>query len=231
MTSDAAKINELRKHLYKQRFVNEINYLSADIIADDVDNIHTQRIDQLKTIISSMDKKEIDNITNMFNKIDKFVYRNTWYRLNNIYKLNKIKEYLNENIKDSDERTDILEKLTEMVNNNKLGTKKTVDYDPDKEKINSISVLEYNKKKKKFMLKKHIDEKKEKKKRSKKIKAVKKTVKKKSKKRSKKIKAVKKTVKKRSNKKSKKIKAVKKTVKKRSKKRSNKKKKKNKMKE
>jgi len=164
MPTNKARINELRKYLYKQRFTNEIDYLSANIVDDDADNIHTQRINKLKTIIDSMVKKEKDNIADMFNKIDEFAYKNQWYRLNDVYKLNKIKEYLNEIIKDDDERTDIFEKLTELVNNKKLTTKKTVDYDQAKEKINSISVLKYNKKKKKFILNKHMDGKKKKKK-------------------------------------------------------------------
>ena len=75
-------------------------------------------------------------------------------KLNNIHKTTKIQEYLESIIDDKDERLDLLTILIDMVNNKKLNTKKMVDYDMENEKIVTIFVLKFNKKKDKYMIKK-----------------------------------------------------------------------------
>ena len=147
------KVNELRKSLYKQRFLNELEYISSIGGLDNVDDnnsIYACRIKQIKYIISNIVEIEKNSITKMIDQIEKHMYKKPWTRLNNIHKTNKVQEYLDDLIDNDEERLEVLIKLVEMVNNNELNTKKKVGYDIDNEKILSIAVLKFNKKTKKY---------------------------------------------------------------------------------
>ena len=119
------RINEIKRFLFKKRFLNELADMSSIGLdnADDSSNIYTYRIKQIKTIISNMDENDKDGITKMLDEIEKHMYKKPWNKLNNIHKTTKIQEYLDELIKDDDDRLEVLTDLVEMVNNNNLNKK------------------------------------------------------------------------------------------------------------
>lgn len=144
------RIHDIRTHNQKVRFDDELAYLDSHIENDEeADDIFLQRIQQLKTIIHNIDKENDKDKFTIFNEIDKFAYREKWHRLNNVHKINKLREYF----EDNEIEEDIQNKLIDLVNAGKLNTKKYVEYDLEKEKIISIPVLKWNKKEKKYSIK------------------------------------------------------------------------------
>lgn len=151
------KIDDVRNKNYKQRFTNELNCLTEDatynIQKDGTDNAILDRINKLKTIIKRIkdnqnnDKKDVFDVK----EIEKYMYKKPWHRLNNIHKINKLEEYIKDNLDTQQE--EILEELIDLVKKRKINTKKAVDYDYEKEKIISIHVLKYNKKDKMYEIK------------------------------------------------------------------------------
>ena len=155
-----SKIDDIRNKNKKQRFINEQNYLTKDTmcktqntIQDGIDNARFVRVNQLETIINTINNKQNNNTKNIFdvNEIEKYMYKKPWYRLNNIQKINKFEEYIKNNIDTQQE--ELLKELTDLVENKKINTKKAVDYNYETEKIISIHVLKYNKKEKVYEIK------------------------------------------------------------------------------
>jgi len=153
------KIDNIRNQNYKQRFINELDCLTKDdaykiqnICKDnDASDAISNRVIQLKTIIKNIDNRNDSNKKNMFDELEKYMYKKPWHRLNNIHKINKLKEFVKENM--DDQKEEILKELIDLVNKKKINTKKAVDYDYENEKILSINVLKYNKKLKKYEIK------------------------------------------------------------------------------
>ncbi len=134
-------IDSIRKQLLLQSFKNEIKFLTSD-------TTHTSSKDklvQLETILGQIEKTndvgEKKNVEKLFDEVDKVIFRRPWNRLPPIHKIVKIKEYLTNFVKDDILRTKISDDLINLVNTNKLNTKKHVVYDPIKEQIESIPVL------------------------------------------------------------------------------------------
>jgi len=155
-----SKIDDIRNENHKQRFINEQNCLTKDTmyktqntIKDNIDNARFVRVNQLETIINMINDEQKNNIKNIFdvNEIEKYMYKKPWHRLNNIQRINKLEEYIKNNLDTQQE--EILKELTDLVVKNKINTKKAVDYNYENEKIISIHVLKYNKKEKVYEIK------------------------------------------------------------------------------
>ena len=153
------KISDIRNKKYKQRFTNELKCLVTDDVFqiqqntnDDTDNAILDRTNQLKTIIKALDDKQKNTQKNMFDEMEKYIYKKLWIRLNKINKIKKLKEFIETYDELGEQKEEILLELIEMVKSKKINTKKAVDYDYEDEKILSIHILKYNKKLKKYVI-------------------------------------------------------------------------------
>lgn len=108
---------------------------------------HFDLIDEIilnyETINETKDDTEMSKT---FDIIDKDSYSRQWNRINEIYRLNKIREYVDElcdnNKIDKKNKNDAMKILTEMIKDGKLKSCKEVDYDNEKMKINEIYCIE-----------------------------------------------------------------------------------------
>lgn len=102
-------------------------------------NTNLERTTQINLILNKLNKKtDENNLENMFKEIDKYNYMKTWNKLNDFHKIEKIKEFVNENYKNN---VDLENLLIDAINEKKLNTQKHVNYDPLKSKIISINAL------------------------------------------------------------------------------------------
>jgi hypothetical protein len=75
---------------------------------------------------------------------DDYLYQKPWTKLTAIHKIIKIKEFVNKLlINDEEEKQILKDKLVEMVKNKSLTKKESVNYDPVKSKVVSITKLKY----------------------------------------------------------------------------------------
>ena len=88
---------------------------------------------------SYFDNKGTDYIFN-----DNDIYKKSWTKLNNIHKIIKIKEFVN-NIKFDNEnnRTKLKDELVELIKNKTLTKKNKIKYDEINGKITSLTNLQY----------------------------------------------------------------------------------------
>jgi hypothetical protein len=136
------EINTRREELFKMRFQNELKYLSK---ADTDDkNLLNDRIEIITNIITTLDDgTRCENIKKkgIFDDIDKYLYNKKWKHLSLYHRLVKIEEYIRENIEDENIQNTLIKEFTTHIHNKKLGTQKSVIYDPKDEKIISIPAL------------------------------------------------------------------------------------------
>ena len=104
------------------------------------------RIDLLENLLinkEGMKKRETigEQKDNIFKEIDKYTYKKPWTKLLAFHKIVKIKEFVKEKYGDGDMQGEIVTKLSEFINDGKINTKKFVVYDPNMEKILSMSCL------------------------------------------------------------------------------------------
>lgn len=78
---------------------------------------------------------------NIFKEIDKYTYKKQWNKLIPFHKIVKVKEYINENVKDSKMQKELIDKLSAYAEEGRINTKKFVIYDPNAEKILSMPCL------------------------------------------------------------------------------------------
>ncbi len=127
------------------KFTNELDaLLSSDTIILDKE-LKEHRIKCLEYIITHNKKEDVTTKKeNYLNQINHMVYRNPWNRLQHFHKIKKIEEYVEEKFKDKKYKENLLMDLTNLVNSNKISTKRHVDYDYNAEKIINIHVLKIN---------------------------------------------------------------------------------------
>jgi hypothetical protein len=105
----------------------------------------SERKKQLKTIIHVLQGAQYENshqkIVEMYDDIDKHIYEQRWVKLNKEQKKFKINEFLNETIKDQDNKNIIKTEMNELIDKNKLRTIKDVEYDSKTSKIINIFIL------------------------------------------------------------------------------------------
>ncbi len=137
-------------NLHKKRFTNELNYLQNNSTdTDDTDII--ARINHLLLIIEAMDEENKNQKADIYTNLEKYEYKKKWFRIKTIYKIKKIKEYVEDNFSE-DVQDDLYNILIDLLNNTKkLNTKRAVEYDMDEEKILFMPIMEKEEILKKFM--------------------------------------------------------------------------------
>jgi hypothetical protein len=125
-------IDTLRKTLLLRSFQNELK-------------VHPTNL-QLREVLEKLEKTDIKpektDAEKMFDEVDKLIFKRPWTKLPPAHKIVKVKQYIG-NIKELTKTTQekLLEELTNIINDGKLGTKRHVVYDPEKELIETIPVL------------------------------------------------------------------------------------------
>jgi DNA-binding ferritin-like protein len=166
-------IDLIRQDFLKERFVKELESVEKDLNLclelmdgdedgnEDGDEEETgvqrmqKRVHQLRTIINEYgdqslkikkDYKEKNKTLNdELDELTRMVYKKPWNRLPEYHKVSKIKEYV-KRLTDNKKVIKELEiKLTIMVEDKKLNTKKHVEYDHKECIIKKINILEFNK--------------------------------------------------------------------------------------
>jgi len=118
---------------------NNLNYIWLNNYYDSLVNINKTDTEK---IIDTHGEKNID-ISNVDS--DKYLYTKSWSKLNVIHKKLKIKEFVNNlQINCDIDRTQLLDKLNELIKLKILTKKDAVNYDEINGKIISLSNLQYN---------------------------------------------------------------------------------------
>lgn len=147
-------IQNISYTLTLERYQNELNSLvkqpesnsSDDKSNSDKEREIDERIKLLEQIIEKI--KENHNKTKKkklnFDEVNANIYKKEWHRLSTFHRKEKVKQYINKQYNDLDDKTKkkLLETLTKMVDNKQLSTKKSVNYNKDDEIILDILVLE-----------------------------------------------------------------------------------------
>lgn len=92
-------------------------------------------------------RKEVkSDFSERITKIEEYLYRRPWNRLDDFHKKNKIEEYINNYLFNAPEENinQIRSSLLEDLKNKKLNSAKTVTYDPASTTILKIADLEYD---------------------------------------------------------------------------------------
>nr|QBK89072.1 MAG: hypothetical protein LCMiAC02_01650 [Mimivirus LCMiAC02] len=144
------KYDYIRHNLIKTRFTCELNNLKEKKSEDNSDE-DKERMDNLSQIIQAHDDKSKKTKTDIYTDFEKFEYKKKWFRIRKVYKIKKIKEFIEENFVE-DVQDEIYNILIDLLNNTKkLNTKLAVEYDMDKEKIISMPIMKKEKELKKFI--------------------------------------------------------------------------------
>lgn len=146
----------MRENLFKQKFKNELEYMRSKKAEeselhrqqDETQNKETmmewnERKGDLEEIIGSINDKKKSSMEEMYIEIEKYIYKKPWGRLSQYHKMEKIKEYMEEHEKDPVRRKKIVKEMEEYIYSKRLGSKKSVVYDPKIERIIKIPALKY----------------------------------------------------------------------------------------
>ena len=143
--------DKLKKEFYEFKFENELKNLeNSDLF------IEENRINKLKIILNKKDEpeeKKNNKNEGFFDDIINNAYQKKWNRLNIIHKKNRIKKYLEENIKNQKNRKNINNELNELLENKKLNSK-CLEYNNEVGMIVKINILKFNKKENSFFISK-----------------------------------------------------------------------------
>ena len=151
MNKSNKELDDIINNLYKMRFINELNYYKQEQVNIDDKNF---KINDLSRIIQAIDEEYKKPKTDIYTDLEKYEYKKKWFRIKTIYKIKKIKEYVEEKYS-KNVQGEIYDILINLLNNTKkLNTKLAVEYDMDKEKIISMPIMKKEKDLKKFILKK-----------------------------------------------------------------------------
>lgn len=107
-------------------------------------------ISYLSTLLQSIDNnvnesetKTIINTETDIKSDDEYLYRKPWNKLNNIHKMIKLKEFVNNlPINNNSDKIELKNKLTKMVKSKQLTKKTSVNYDDVNCRIVSIPCLQ-----------------------------------------------------------------------------------------
>lgn len=107
----------------------------------------TERLQLLEDIMNNKECKRkmtvADEKNNLFKEMDKYIYKKQWNKLIPFHKIVKIKEFVKDKYGEGPLQDEITTKLSTHINEGKeLNTKKYITYDPNAEKILSVSCLE-----------------------------------------------------------------------------------------
>lgn len=143
----SAQIETIRTINFTRKLENELNYWKEganNIFGNNSDFNANDRIELLGTVLN-LPTKQHETIQqqkdNIFKEIDKYTYRKQWNKLLPFHKIVKLKEYINEHIKDEKMQKEIIDKLSKYAEEGRINTKKYIIYDPNLEKILSMPCL------------------------------------------------------------------------------------------
>lgn len=141
------EIDAIKNKNFSIKLQNELDYLKTGEKTFGLsDSEINDRIELLESILNNKVciRKETlaEQKENMFKKFDEGAYKKPWNKLTTFHKTIKIKEYVKDNYGDGDMQNEIVIKLATHINDGKINTKKFVVYDPNAEKILSLSCLE-----------------------------------------------------------------------------------------
>jgi hypothetical protein len=151
---DIQKIQENLDFTYLTNLIKacEKNNITNEILIEKLNKMKEFETKISKPILRNISKTSLGNLstntdsptsaTNQFS--DDYLYQKPWTKLTAIHKIIKIKEFTNSLlIKDETEKSDIREKLVNLIKNKILTKKDSVLYDPVKSKIISIPSLQF----------------------------------------------------------------------------------------
>jgi hypothetical protein len=148
-------IETARKNNFDTKVKNELKYFqsgektSGPLTDCDV----TGRIEMLEEILKGGELRKVDDGRgDLFKEIDKYVYKKQWNKLLAFHKIVKIKEYIKDTYGEGTMQDEIIMKLSECINDGKINTKKYVVYNPDGERILSMSCLDVDIKENKYKI-------------------------------------------------------------------------------
>jgi hypothetical protein len=131
----------LNDHLNNLKLINneKLSETQNSITKIDSDLLYKNSETENKNNTSYFDYKGTDYIFN-----DNEIYKKSWTKLNNIHKIIKIKEFVN-NIKFDNEnnRNKLKDELVELIKNKTLTKKNKIKYDEENGKIISLTNLQY----------------------------------------------------------------------------------------
>lgn len=137
-------LDDIRNNLLVQKLQNEINYLQTtphDQILSTFGEVLTDRISYLEEQIKNHQPIVKNTTDNYFAEAERAVYRAQWGKLLPMHQINKLKEYIQETIENTDLGEQILTELSVAAETKSLKIKKHVVYDPSECKILSIPCL------------------------------------------------------------------------------------------
>lgn len=142
-----AQLDSIKSSNFNRKLTNELNYWkengSMNMFTNQDLNVETRKMILEK--LTNQTTKQHDSVQqqkdNIFKEIDKYTYRKQWNKLMPFHKIVKLKEFINENVKDSKMQTELIEKLSKYAEEGRINTKKFIIYDPNAEKILSIPCL------------------------------------------------------------------------------------------
>lgn len=142
-------LDELRIKLFMERFTEEHSYLTSLDIDHDLDS--KERISNLEKIIKMIDdginSKKLNEKKSLNDELDEMnrqTYKRPWNRLPSYHKEIKVIEYIKELVDDDEIQKELIEKLIDLINKNKINTKKYVDYNSSECKIIKLKFLMYD---------------------------------------------------------------------------------------
>jgi hypothetical protein len=126
---------------------NKKGYVNIEWLNEYIENLSKNENKIENKNISENENKNISETENytsiVFNNDN--IYKKQWIKLNNIHKILKIKEYVNNlPMAFENDRYKLKEELTNMIKNKKLTKKEAVVYDSVNGKIISLTNLQYN---------------------------------------------------------------------------------------
>lgn len=147
------KIDNIRENNLKIKLENELNYLTCNgkmNLFNNYQEIDIEgRIEMLKLLVASKNVNTAKETSikqkkqEIFDEMNKYVYKKQWNKLNNIHKIIKIKEYVEEkyiNVTKKQKEL-IIQSLVSRIDAGTFNTKRYVIYDPSAEKILNIPAL------------------------------------------------------------------------------------------
>lgn len=158
MSKYLGDLSIIRINLFKKKFTNELDYINNYLLKtkenmeEDELKICEDRILMLNKIIKLIDDnlgnlkevKQSKSLKEELDEINNFVYKKSWNRLPMFHKENKLKEYINDNVKDKDVRCELIDKLITLLNDGKIKSNKHVVYDSSLCKITAVKCLKIN---------------------------------------------------------------------------------------
>lgn len=142
------QIEIIKNNNFNRKIKNELEYFKGtnnlSIFLNAQENDLNDRIKTLENLLNIPVKEQMNvqqQRDKMNSEMSKYVYKKQWNKLQPIHKINKLKEYVQEYVKNSTMQEEIIEKITKHINNGMVNTKKYVIYDPNAEKILSLPCL------------------------------------------------------------------------------------------